>query len=106
MTPAVVVSIIAIIAALYFRSGRNIAMDKRLHLTSFVVYLLLSDETRASQRRKLLAFIGTQEGDPVELGNATFGALERLADDLAINGNSVMAATAMIVDAKRSATAA
>ena len=105
MTTAVIVAIVAVLVALYYRSARNIAMDKRLYLTSYVVYLLLSDETRASQKRKLLTFIGTQEGDPLELGNVTFGALERLAEGLAVNGNSVLAATAMIAEAKRSAAA-
>ena len=105
MAAAVVVAIVAVLVALYYRAVRNIAMDKRLHLTAFVVYLLLHDETRASQRRKLLNFLGAQNGDSRELGNIAFGALERLADDLALNGNLVMAATAMIAEAKRSAAA-
>ena len=40
MAAAVVVAIVAVLVALYYRAVRNIAMDKRLHLTAFVVYLL------------------------------------------------------------------
>lgn len=78
-------------------------VKQRQHLTSYIVYLLFRDDIRSNHSTKLADFIAQQPGDAVSVGAATHNAIGRLADDLALNGNSLLTAHQLILSKRTSA---
>jgi hypothetical protein len=96
----IAVAVIAALLAFNFFGLYRFAMKKRINLSSYAVYLLLSDQIREGHKAKLIEFIRAQQGDALALTNATMDAIENMADELSSKG-SILAAHSMIAQVRK-----
>ena len=72
----------------YFKSMR-FSHVKRLNLTSYVVYLLLSEELRTNHQQNFMEWISTSSfQDAMSLSHQAGAVIENMADNLATGEDS------------------
>lgn len=90
-----IVTVISVIAAIYFFALYQLAMKKRFNLAAYSAYLLLDDSIREGHQIKFFEFIRRQNGDAMSVSRNTMGAIEQMADELGTKG-SLLNAHSMI----------
>jgi hypothetical protein len=81
---------------LYFAS-MNFAHRKRLHLRNYIIYLLVDDSVREDHKAKFEQWIRqSSASNAMELSSRAHSVIENMADSLASEGSSTLAAHAML----------
>ena len=80
----------------WYIAGQRFSHRKRLHLTNYVLYLLLDDSIRTDHKAKFGQWIQQSKAqDAMQLSLQASNVIERMADSLAAGG-STLGAHAML----------
>ncbi len=75
---------------------------KRIHLQSYIVYLLLEDTIRQDHKNKFITYIKELDESNIEnIELLASNAIEVMSDGLAEEGNSLLASKAMLLNINR-----
>ncbi|HZP43965.1 MAG TPA: hypothetical protein VFD84_20980 [Candidatus Binatia bacterium] len=79
-------------------------MRRRIHLTDYAIYLLLSDDIRGDHQQKFREWIRSAEArDAADLSHRAHGVVENMAAHLG-RGGSTLATHAMVWQVRKAAT--
>ena len=96
--------IVAALFALNFFWLYRKGIARRLNVENYVIYLLLSDETREDHKRKFIEWVTEAEADNAsDLGFQAHNVVDTIADQLG-EKDSTLAATTMIWNIKKEQT--
>jgi len=89
----------------WYVASQNFSHKKRLHLRSYVIFLLLNDAVRDDHKGKLADWIQKSDAlSPKELHDRADSVIENMADRFAVSGNSLLAAVSLLWESEAAST--
>ena len=89
--------ILFVLVCVWSVTSEMFSQKKRLHLRSYAILLLLNDDIREDHKGKMADWIrGTDARNALDLHQRADAVLENMADDFAVSGDSLLAATTLL----------